>query len=300
MDDASEEEVADVEAEVEEEEEEEEEEIAAKAAKPQPSQPLAPSKLGYVLEAACRRYHVPDEAVLFSAYKSVPVSDGLKMGVITSSNSPSVWTNSGVSWKHLVRLGVTIDDVLYEGLYVAMASEADPNASDKRFLRRLTSAPSKHFVTELAGLGPKASAKYANLIAFNLDSPRLDPVAARFRQLTKEQNDGLTVAFKSKQKATPAKAKASAAPAAAVAEPSDEDSSATQVNDANRANRANQADQDATQTNQTNQTNQNGKRPAGTHNIRLDIDNHVILPRDYFEQLVKDSWSLKRLKARAE
>ena len=163
---------------------------------PPPPPPAAPTKPTYFMEAACKKFEVPESAVLFSAYKPVSVKDGPMMGCITSSNSPSVWTNSGCSWKNLVRVGYEIEGILYEGLFVSFVSEADPESSDSRFLRRLTSAPTKHFVTELSGLGEKSSTKYANLCAFNMDSPRLDPVAARFRMLSKEEAERLAIAFR--------------------------------------------------------------------------------------------------------
>lgn len=95
-----------------------------------------------------------------------------------------------------MRIGLTIDDVLFEGLFVTFASEANPDSSDPRFLRRITTAPTKQFVSQLASLGEKASVKYKNLCEYNIDSPKLDPVAARFRQLSKDEVEQLTVDFR--------------------------------------------------------------------------------------------------------
>ena len=296
-----------------------EEEVPAPAPTPPPPPQAVPTKPTYIVEAACKRFEVPQEAVLFSAYRPIAVKDGALMGSITASNSPSVWSAAGASWKNLVRIGWTIEDTLFEGLFVTFSCEANPDSSDPRFLRRITTAPTKQFVSELANLGEKASIKYKNLCEYNIDSPKLvsstlstpiphlhlrcsrcvcqDPVAARFRQLSRDESEQLAVAFRyakgsnrlcvapsdletlcecceqcrSKPKASPAVAKKPAA-AAPAPEPSDEDAPAIT----------------------------NGKRPhSGTH-INLNIDSHCLIPRDLFEQLYKDSLAYKKLKGRSE
>lgn len=97
-------------------------------------------------------------------------------------------------------------------------------------------------------------------------------MAARFRQLSREESEKLEVDFRSKPKASPAVGKKAAAPAPPPPIPSDEEAPATT----------------------------NGKRPhSGTH-LSLNIDSHCLIPRDLFEQLYKDSIALKKLKGRSE
>lgn len=46
---------------------------------PPPTPPEVPKKPSYVIEAACKKFEVPQEAVLFSAYRPVAVKDGALM-----------------------------------------------------------------------------------------------------------------------------------------------------------------------------------------------------------------------------
>lgn len=154
-------------------ESDDDDEVEEEETPPPAPPPAAPAKPTYIVEAACKKFEVPQEAVLFSAYRPIAVKDGALMGSITASNSPSVWTAAGVSWKNLVRIGWTIDEVLFEGLFVTFSSEANPDSSDNRFLRRITTAPTKQFVSELANLNEKSTVKYKNLVQYNIDSPKL-------------------------------------------------------------------------------------------------------------------------------
>lgn len=55
----------------------EEEEVPAPA--PPPAPPPPPAKPTYIVESACKKFEVPQEAVLFSAYRPVAVKDGALM-----------------------------------------------------------------------------------------------------------------------------------------------------------------------------------------------------------------------------
>lgn len=44
----------------------------------------------------------------------------------------------------------------------------------------------------------------------------------------------------------------------------------------------------------------NGKRPMSSTHVSLNIDSHCLIPRDYFEQLVRSDIAYKKLKSRSE
>lgn len=57
----------------------EEEKVPIPPPPPPPPPAVAPVKPTYIVEAACKRFEIPQEAVLFSAYRVVPVKDGALM-----------------------------------------------------------------------------------------------------------------------------------------------------------------------------------------------------------------------------